>query len=154
MRLFNEGFKGYVEAHEAMKAIFNFVKTNLKIVDARYCSLYLYNFEEYGQETTRGDFVSNKIPGTNYYAPDAIKINPEIDLQQFIKTMLHESRHYYQCVTNKRSYLKNKNPKTYWGYYFQWIEIDARLYSYFTYKRYKKQLNELIKDYVEPKYHI
>ena len=44
--------------------------------------------------------------------------------------------------------LAGLGPKTYFQYYWQPIEVGARVYAWFAMKKHKKQIRQIIKQYV------
>jgi hypothetical protein len=84
-----------------------------------------------------------------------VAINDKQDIMNMIKTIFHESRHIYQ-IRKYREYMDNyviKNlaglgPKTYLQYYWQPVEVGARVYAWFAMKKHKKQIRQIIKQYV------
>lgn len=84
-----------------------------------------------------------------------VAINDKQDIMNMIQTIFHESRHIYQ-IRKYREYmdhcvikaLAGLGPKTYLQYYWQPIEIGARVYAWFAMKKHKKQIRHIIKQYV------
>lgn len=84
-----------------------------------------------------------------------VAINDKQDIMNMIQTIFHESRHIYQ-IRKYREYmdhcviksLAGLGPKTYLQYYWQPIEIGARVYAWFAMKKHKRQIRHIIKQYV------
>lgn len=84
-----------------------------------------------------------------------VAINDKQDIMNMIKTIFHESRHIYQ-IRKYRKYmdrhvlkaLAGLGPKTYMEYYWQPIEVGARVYAWFAMKRHKKQIRHIINQYI------
>ena len=80
-----------------------------------------------------------------------VGISMDQSINRMIETIFHESRHIWQIRTYKRymerltqKKLDGKGPKTFLQYWFQPIEIGARLYAKYAMKKYKKQINKII----------
>ncbi len=83
-----------------------------------------------------------------------VLINVNQTMDQMINTIFHETRHVYQYQTYKRymswrfkRVIKRTKPRSFLQYYFQPIEIGARLYAYYAMKKYKRQINNLVQAY-------
>ena len=83
-----------------------------------------------------------------------VGINMNQSIYDMIKTIFHESRHIWQIRTYKRymerltqKKLNGKGPKNFLQYWFQPVEIGARLYAKHAMKKYDKQINKIIYDY-------
>ena len=84
-----------------------------------------------------------------------VGINDKQDIMNMIKTIFHESRHIYQIRKYRRymdkyviKRLAGFGPKTYMQYYWQPVEVGARVYAWFAMKKHKKQIRQIINQYV------
>jgi hypothetical protein len=86
-----------------------------------------------------------------------IIVSPNQTVEQFVNTVLHETRHVYQSIVTPetifdRTYIKydeNAEDKeaSFDAYASQDIEVDARTYANKAMKLYRRRINRMIKRY-------
>ena len=81
-----------------------------------------------------------------------ININPNQTLENFVNTVLHETRHYYQSIMTpelifETDYISGVKEENFDAYYAQDIEIDARQYADIAAKKYRRRIVKMIKQY-------
>ena len=90
-----------------------------------------------------------------------IIVNPNQRVEQFIETVLHETRHVYQSIVTPEVIFDRDSAyvgvddtdedfdTAYQKYAEQDIEVDARLYAETAMKLYKRRINKMVKQYTK-----
>lgn len=125
-----------------VKEIYTFACNEMNIPTDDNLWFQIYELGEYTFGSTNIDRKNRTV--------FSIAINPNQTEDEFITTILHETRHYYQSIHHPDSLFADNyinGDANYDGYRNQGIEIAARAYANYAFKKYHKQLKQMIKHF-------